>query len=128
MRRLVEMACVTGVDARLLLLDEPTAGIAQREVEAFGPLLRSLRDALDATVLIIEHDVPLMMRLADRIYVMASGEVIASGTPKQISDDPKVAAAYLGTDERLIARSGAIVPRPQRRSRKRSVVLEEGAP
>jgi ABC-type branched-subunit amino acid transport system ATPase component/ABC-type branched-subunit amino acid transport system permease subunit len=107
-RRLAELGCAIGLGARVLLLDEPTAGIAQREVEAFRPVLRQVRDHLDATMVVIEHDLPLIMDLADRMYVMAAGSVIAEGDPRRLREDPAVIAAYLGTDERVIARSGPV--------------------
>jgi ABC-type branched-subunit amino acid transport system ATPase component len=106
-RRLVELGAVIALRTQVLLLDEPTAGIAQREVEAFAPLLREVRDHLDASIIIIEHDIPLVMALADRVYALAVGQVIAAGGPADVRNDPTVVAAYLGTDERVIARSGA---------------------
>jgi ABC-type branched-subunit amino acid transport system ATPase component/ABC-type branched-subunit amino acid transport system permease subunit len=108
MRRLAELGCLVGLGADVLLLDEPTAGIAQREVEAFRPVLRELRAHLGASMLVIEHDIPLMMGLVDRLYVLANGQVIAEGKPSVLRDDPAVVAAYLGTDERAIARSGSV--------------------
>jgi ABC-type branched-subunit amino acid transport system ATPase component/ABC-type branched-subunit amino acid transport system permease subunit len=108
MRRLAELGCLVGLGADVLLLDEPTAGIAQREVEAFRPVLRELRAHLGASMLVIEHDIPLMMGLVDRLYVLANGKVIAEGAPAVLRDDPAVVAAYLGTDERAIARSGSL--------------------
>jgi ABC-type branched-subunit amino acid transport system ATPase component len=107
-RRIVELACLLAQEARLLLLDEPTAGVAQREAEAFGPLVSSLRQELDATVVIIEHDIPLVSSMSDRLYCLALGEVIAEGTPDQVRTNPAVVAAYLGTDERAISRSGTV--------------------
>jgi len=109
MRRLAELAALVGVGADVLLLDEPTAGIAQREVEAFSPVLRQIRDHLDATVVLIEHDIPVVMGLSDRVYVLAAGEVLAEGLPADVRSDPRVVAAYLGADERVIQRSGATV-------------------
>jgi ABC-type branched-subunit amino acid transport system ATPase component len=105
-RRIVELACLLAQEARLLLLDEPTAGVAQREAEAFGPLVSSLRRELDATVVIIEHDIPLVSAMSDRLYCLALGEVIAEGTPDEVRTNPAVVSAYLGTDERAIVRSG----------------------
>ncbi len=107
-RRLAELGCMIALGASVLLLDEPTAGIAQREVEAFRPVLKEIRDHLGATMVVIEHDIPLMMDLVDRLYVLAAGAVIAEGPPRVLRDDPKVIAAYLGTDERVIRRSGSL--------------------
>jgi ABC-type branched-subunit amino acid transport system ATPase component/ABC-type branched-subunit amino acid transport system permease subunit len=107
-RRIVELACLLAVDARLLMLDEPTGGVAQRETEAFGPLIRRIQKELDAAVLVIEHDMPLVMGISDRIYCLEAGRVIAMGTPREVRDDPRVIASYLGTDERAIQRSGAV--------------------
>ena len=107
-RRIVELTCLLAQGSRLLLLDEPTAGVAQREAEAFGTLIGSIKDELGASVLIIEHDMPLVMAMSDRIYCLSAGKEIAAGLPDQIRNDPAVVAAYLGTDERAIQRSGAV--------------------
>jgi ABC-type branched-subunit amino acid transport system ATPase component len=104
-RRITELAAVTGLGAQLLCLDEPTAGIAQRESEAFAPLLALMRDELALTLLVIDHDIPLVMSISDRVYCMEAGRVIASGRPNEVRDDPGVIASYLGTDPRAIARS-----------------------
>ena len=104
-RRIVELACLVAQRAELLLLDEPTAGVAQREAEAFGPLVTAIRDELGATVVMIEHDIPLITAMSDRLYCMSAGEVIAEGHPEVVRADPAVVAAYLGTDERAITRS-----------------------
>ncbi len=108
-RRIVELAVLLALDARLLLLDEPTAGVAQRETEAFAPLIVGIRRELDAAVLIVEHDMPLITSISDRLYCMEAGAVIAEGLPDVVRHDPRVVASYLGTDERAIARSGAAV-------------------
>jgi ABC-type branched-subunit amino acid transport system ATPase component len=107
-RRIVELCCLVARGSKLLLLDEPTAGVAQRETEAFGPLIQSVRSELDATVVIIEHDMPLVMSISDRVYCLDAGRVIADGAPEAVRHNPAVIAAYLGTDERAIARSGVV--------------------
>jgi ABC-type branched-subunit amino acid transport system ATPase component/branched-subunit amino acid ABC-type transport system permease component len=107
-RRLAELGCLVAMGCDVLLLDEPTAGIAQREVEAFTPVLREIRDHLDATMIVIDHDLPMVMDLVDRLYVMSAGTIIADGDPHELRADPAVIAAYLGTDERAILRSGAV--------------------
>jgi ABC-type branched-subunit amino acid transport system ATPase component/ABC-type branched-subunit amino acid transport system permease subunit len=105
-RRIVELAGLLALDARLLCLDEPTAGVAQRESEAMAPLLVEVRRQLGASMLIIEHDMPLIMSMSDRVYCLELGRVIAEGEPDHVRNDPAVIASYLGTDERTIARSG----------------------
>jgi ABC-type branched-subunit amino acid transport system ATPase component/ABC-type branched-subunit amino acid transport system permease subunit len=109
-RRMVELACLLAQNASVLLLDEPTAGVAQRETEAFGPLIERIQAELGATILLIEHDIPLVMSISDRVYCLAAGRCIAEGLPSEVRNNPAVVAAYLGTDERAIARSGAAAP------------------
>lgn len=104
-RRIADLACLLALEPRMLLLDEPTAGVAQREAEAFGPLLRRIQRDLGASVLLVEHDIPMVMSLSDRVYCMGVGRVIAEGPPEHVRNDPAVIASYLGTDERAIARS-----------------------
>ena len=106
-RRVVELAGLLALDAKVLCLDEPTAGLAQRETEAFGPLIVTVQRQLDASVLLIEHDMPLIMGISDRVYCLEAGAVIAEGAPGGGPRQPRVIASYLGTDERAIARSGA---------------------
>jgi len=106
-RRVVELAGLLALDAKVLCLDEPTAGLAQRETEAFGPLIVTVQRQLDASVLLIEHDMPLIMGISDRVYCLEAGQVICDGPPGDVRDNPRVIASYLGTDERAINRSGA---------------------
>jgi ABC-type branched-subunit amino acid transport system ATPase component len=106
MRRITELACVVAVGADVILLDEPTAGIAQAEIEQFVPVIDNVRTYLDATIVIIEHDIPLLMSLTDRLYVLAAGGVIAEGPPEVVRTDQSVIDAYLGTDHRVVDRSG----------------------
>jgi ABC-type branched-subunit amino acid transport system ATPase component len=108
-RRICDLAAQVAARPKILLLDEPTAGVAQREAEAFGPLLREIRNELDCAVLIVEHDMPLLMGLCDRIYALETGTVIAEGTAEEIRNDPRVVSSYLGTEESAISRSGTTV-------------------
>jgi ABC-type branched-subunit amino acid transport system ATPase component len=106
MRRICDLAAQVASEPRLLLLDEPTAGVAQREAEAFGPLLRRIREDLGCSILVIEHDMPMLMGLCDRVCAMDAGSVIAEGTPREIRENPAVIASYLGSDATAISRSG----------------------
>lgn len=105
-RRIVELACVLALDPRLLLLDEPSSGIAQKETEALGPVLRKVKEITSCTMIIIEHDIPLVMSLAEEIVAMESGKIIARGTPEEVRNDARVIASYLGANEVTIERSG----------------------
>lgn len=115
-RRIVELACLLALGPSVLLLDEPTAGVAQRETEAFGPLIKRVQTELAATVVIIEHDIPLVTSLSDRLYCLATGRLIAEGEPDAVRTMPAVISSYLGTDERAIKRSDLVTPgsRPTR--------------
>ncbi|MEI8392466.1 MAG: branched-chain amino acid ABC transporter permease/ATP-binding protein [Actinomycetes bacterium] len=104
-RRIVELGSLIALDSKLMLLDEPTAGVAQRETEAFGPLIRLIQKDLGAAILIIEHDMPMVMAISDRIYCLEAGQVIAEGDPTSIRSNSAVIASYLGTDDRAIERS-----------------------
>jgi ABC-type branched-subunit amino acid transport system ATPase component len=106
-RRIVELASVLAVAPRVLCLDEPTAGVAQREAEAFGPLIKRVQQELDATLVVVEHDLPMILSLSDRVYCMEAGKVIAEGDPDAVRNNPLVVSSYLGTDDRAIQRSNA---------------------
>ena len=105
-RRVVDLASIVLSQPRLLLLDEPTAGIAQREAEAFVPLLRRLQEVTHATILLVEHDVPLVFGLCSKVVVMETGQVVSIGTPDEVSRDPRALAAYLGASEEALLVSG----------------------
>jgi branched-chain amino acid transport system ATP-binding protein len=106
-RRIVDLACVVAHNPKVLLLDEPSSGIAQREAEALGPLLLRIRDLTGASLLLIEHDVPLLTSISDRVVALDLGEVIAIGPVDDVVRDPRVVGSYLGESEDVIARSGA---------------------
>lgn len=93
-QRLLEVAMGLALKPRLLILDEPTQGLADSEIDNFITLVREI--AKDATVLLIEHNMPVVMQLADRITVFNSGKILAEGTPEQIRANAEVQDAYLG--------------------------------
>jgi ABC-type branched-subunit amino acid transport system ATPase component len=113
-RRVVDLASIVLARPRLLLLDEPTAGIAQREAEAFVPLLRRLHQLADTTIVLVEHDVPLVFALCSKVVMMETGKVVSSGTPDEVGRDPRALAAYLGASEEALAVSGAAPVRQPR--------------
>jgi ABC-type branched-subunit amino acid transport system ATPase component/ABC-type branched-subunit amino acid transport system permease subunit len=113
-RRITEIACLVALEPVCLLLDEPSSGIAQRETEALGQLLVDLKAQLELTLVIIEHDIPLIMGISDRIIAMADGSVIAQGSPDVVRNDPLVIDAYLGGSIEAIERSGKAPARSAR--------------
>lgn len=111
-RRIAELACLLAEEPVLMCLDEPSAGVAQRETEALGPLLRQVCEHTGAAMLIIEHDMPLLAGLCDRLVAMELGQLMVQGPPREVLDHPAVIAAYLGTDTAAINRSGATLGVP----------------
>src|SRR5581483_7132430 len=107
-RRVVDLASIVLAEPRLLLLDEPTAGIAQREAEAFVPLLHRIHDVTGSTIVLVEHDVPLVFSLASQVVVMETGRVASAGPPDVVKVDPVAVAAYLGASPEALARSGRL--------------------
>jgi branched-chain amino acid transport system ATP-binding protein len=95
--RLLELGCMLALEPELLLLDEPASGISQGETEALGPLLLDIKARTGATILIIEHDMPLIMSLSDRVYCLDAGKNLSSGSPDEVTSDSQVIEAYLGT-------------------------------
>ncbi len=112
-RRIVEIACLLAADPAVIVLDEPSGGVAQREAEALGPLLQRVQTLTGSSILVIEHDMPLLAGLCDRIMALDLGRVIASGTPDEVLAHPAVVESYLGTTDVAVARSGSV-----KRSRK----------
>jgi branched-chain amino acid transport system ATP-binding protein len=96
LQRRVEIGRALCLEPRLLLLDEPASGLDARETAELAQLLATVRSRFKITVLIVDHDMALIMRICNRIYVLDHGQIIAEGPPEQIREDPQVARAYLG--------------------------------
>jgi len=109
-RRIVDLACVLAHEPSVVLFDEPSSGIAQRETEALGPLLQRIRRASDASLLVIEHDMPLIASISDELIALDLGSFVTRGTPQDVQNDPRVIASYLGTSNVVVNRSGIIDP------------------
>jgi ABC-type branched-subunit amino acid transport system ATPase component len=129
-RRIVDLAMSIAHDPTVLLLDEPSSGIAQRETEALGPLLVDIRRATGCAMLVIEHDMPLITSLSDSILALELGRVVLQDAPAAVLSDPRVVSSYLGGDLSTIQRSGGpgeSAPPPQQRARRAKVPVPAGA-
>jgi branched-chain amino acid transport system ATP-binding protein len=126
-RRIVDLAMCIAHDPKVLLLDEPSSGIAQRETEALGPLLLRIKEETGCALLVIEHDMPLITSISDRMIALELGHPIVEGTPHEVTTDPRVVSSYLGGDLATINRSGAAASaKPARSPRKRRAPIAVG--
>jgi ABC-type branched-subunit amino acid transport system ATPase component/ABC-type branched-subunit amino acid transport system permease subunit len=98
-RRIVELGCLLAHNPAVVLLDEPSGGVAQREAEQLGPLLRQVQAETGCSLVVIEHDMALISSLCDYLVALEQGAVIAAGQPTHVLNDPQVVASYLGTDQ-----------------------------
>ncbi len=108
LRRIVDLTCVMATNPKVLLLDEPSSGIAQAEAEGLAPLLRRVRYETGCALLIIEHDMPLISALSDELIALDQGAVVTRGQPEEVLNDERVIESYLGTSQEAIQRSGRL--------------------
>ena len=125
-RRIVDLACTVAHGPEVLLLDEPSSGIAQKETEALGPVLLDIRDGTGAAIVVIEHDMPLIQGVSDRLVALETGFVVTAGAPRDVISHPRVIEAYLGDSDEIVNRSGSTSrretsPKPRRRRTERLV-------
>jgi branched-chain amino acid transport system ATP-binding protein len=118
-RRVVDLAMTMAHRPSILILDEPSSGIAQRETEALGPLLKRIQAEAGCAMLVIEHDMPLVTSISDTMLALELGRVITRGLPDDVVNHPEVVASYLGTDATTIARSGELSTTPAKKPRAR---------
>jgi branched-chain amino acid transport system ATP-binding protein len=98
-RRIVDLACTLAADPKVLLLDEPSSGVAQRETEELGPLLTRIRYETGASVLVIEHDMALITAISDELVALDLGHVVTRGRPSDVIEHERVVESYLGTSD-----------------------------
>ena len=111
-RRVVDLACVLAAEPKVLLLDEPSSGIAQAEAENLGPLLRRVLHETGCSLLLIEHDVPLIRAVSDELVGLVQGRLVLQGPADEVLGHPLIVSAYLGDDEAAVTRQGHVGTRP----------------
>jgi ABC-type branched-subunit amino acid transport system ATPase component len=111
-RRIVDLTMAIAHNSTVLLLDEPSSGVAQRETEALGPLLKNMQRVTQCSIVIIEHDMPLISAVSDEIIALDLGRVVMRGSPSEVLCDARVVASYLGDDTGVIQRSGRVPGAP----------------
>ncbi|MBA3654162.1 MAG: ATP-binding cassette domain-containing protein [Actinobacteria bacterium] len=121
-RRIVDLAASLAHEPQVLLLDEPSSGIAQRETEALGPALLDIRDQTGAALVVIEHDMPLITSISDELIALDLGAVVTRGEPDEVINHPKVVEGYLGGREEVIQRSGTVKKTTRARKAKKKAV------
>jgi len=107
-RRMVDLACVIAHKPAVVLLDEPSSGIAQKEAEQLSPVLKRIRNEMNAALVVIEHDIALLADLSDKFVALNQGTVIARGEPDKVLANPTVVSSYLGSSKETIQRSGTL--------------------
>ena len=108
LRRILDLAFVLASEPKVLLLDEPSSGIAQAEAESLGPLLRRVRVETGCSMLLIEHDIPLITAVSDELVALVQGRAVTRGPAQAVLNDPAVVEAFLGGSEAAIRRSGVM--------------------
>jgi ABC-type branched-subunit amino acid transport system ATPase component/MFS family permease len=109
LRRIVDLSCALAAEPVVLLLDEPSSGVAQAEAEALGPLLKRVRYETGCSLLMVEHDMPLISTVSDELVALERGRILVRGRPDEVLNDERVIEAYLGTSEAAVRRSGEVV-------------------
>ncbi len=104
-RRVVDLAALVAHRPTVILLDEPSSGIAQREAEALAPLLLRVREQMGSALVVIEHDIALVRSVADRLVALDQGRVVVDGEPAEVLRHPEVVESYLGDNEAALART-----------------------
>lgn len=100
-QRILEIARALATEPKLILLDEPAAGLNIRETKELGEIIKKIREELKITILLVEHDMELVMNISDSVSVLNFGEVIADGTPMEVQKNHDVIVAYLGEEEEV---------------------------